>query len=100
MSLCRLVISMMANSDDAGQNNDPTGLILDPNPVAMLAKPARKPINSWPCVANVREVNGLRLDHAAIPHHLEVVQHRFHLVANRNITNKIVGKTTLSSGIV
>jgi len=83
---------MMANSGDASQNNDPTGLILDPNPVASLAERPRKPTNRWPCVANVREVDCFRLDHAAIPHHLEV--------ATRKIANKNVGKATLSSGIM
>ena len=57
----------MADGGDPRENNNPTGLILDPNSVAPVAKPHRKPINRWPCVANVREVDCLRLDHAAIP---------------------------------
>src|SRR5271166_6078820 len=75
----------MVNSGDASQNNDPTGLILDPNPVASLAELFRESINRRPRMANVRELDCFRLDHAAIPHHLEVVQHRCPLVATRKI---------------
>ena len=67
---------MMANSGDACEDDDSSSLILDPNLVASLAKPARKSVNRWPRMANVREVDGLCQDHAAIPHHLEVIKHR------------------------
>ena len=62
-----LIVSVRGDGSDARENNNPTGLVLDPNLVASFAKPHRKPINRWPSIANVREVDRLRLDHAAIP---------------------------------
>ncbi len=71
----------MANGGHSRKNNNPAGLILDPNLVASLVELPRKSINRWPRMANVREVNGLRLDHAAILDHFEVIQHGWPLLA-------------------
>jgi len=66
---------MMADSGYAREDDNPTSLILDLNLVASLTEPVRKSINRWPSIANVREVDRLRKDHVAIPHHFEVIKH-------------------------
>jgi hypothetical protein len=47
---------VMVYGRNAREDNNSAGLILDPNPVASLAEPPRKPSDCWPCMAYMREV--------------------------------------------